>query len=444
MPTDRARPARVARINRDHWNTSQFRLVFYESAQFGERPFRHLVSLRLPEPSPFADVGQVFKTDPAIGVCSFLNDLFRDAMIFVRFKPAFLAGERFQLSLDVLRARARSFYFPGLPTQRTSDLILLLAYLFSFGVSIDTTVVVGGKIHRPKIHADKLCRSNLGSFGHVHGNEQKPLSVLTAHEVTFPFCQTESFALILAHNKRDDQTSFQRQNRNSVNALKRQDAAVVGHRGVRAKDGQNAFIPAVSSSDVTNANRRHLCGQVEPVAQFVIEVLLKSDLVGGLPFKGLFGEPGASLVKPLHGGFKLMGLLFVRQKLYLQSQFHQCALYRQIVSIAMRLSPRRRRLLPNPSPPKLEDSLWVENPLAGMLKRQPDKPASTRRKREIRRRFEKQIDSAKRPDYIARRVAGTIRVSASVLTSPPHSLVLPRAPVYVLYWRSTHTHTFTN
>jgi len=54
--------------------------------------------------------------------------------------------------------------------------------------------------------------------------------------------------------------------------------------------------------------------------------VLKSNLVGGLHFKGSFGEPGASLVKPLHGGFELIGLLFVRQKLYLQSQFHRRAL----------------------------------------------------------------------------------------------------------------------
>ena len=109
MPALRARPARVARINSNHRNSRQFRLVFNESAQFGERPFRHLVPLSLPEPSPFADASQVLKTDPSLGVCGFLNDPLRDAMIFVRFKPAFLAREGFQFSLDVLRARAPSF-----------------------------------------------------------------------------------------------------------------------------------------------------------------------------------------------------------------------------------------------------------------------------------------------------------------------------------------------
>src|SRR5215813_6914278 len=107
MPTLRARPARVARIDWHHRDSRQFRFVLDESTQFGERPFRHLVSLSLPEPSPFADAGQIFKTDPTLGVCGFLNDHLRDAMIFVRFKPAFLSGESFQFSLDILRARAR-------------------------------------------------------------------------------------------------------------------------------------------------------------------------------------------------------------------------------------------------------------------------------------------------------------------------------------------------
>src|SRR5215813_11290957 len=180
MPTLRARPARVARVNRHHRNSRQFRLVLDESTQFGERPFRHLVSLSLPEPSPFANAGQIFKTDPAPSVCGFLNDSFRDAMIFVRFKPAFLAGESFQFSPDVLWALAPAFYFPGPLTQRTSDLISLLAYLFSLGVDIDIAVIVGGEINHAKIHADELRRSNLGSFGRLNGNEQKPLAVLTA------------------------------------------------------------------------------------------------------------------------------------------------------------------------------------------------------------------------------------------------------------------------
>src|SRR5262245_13007512 len=75
-PTLRARLTRVARIHRYHRNSSQFRLLFDESAQFSERPPRHLLSLSLPEPSPFADPSQVFKAYPAFGVCGFPEQSF--------------------------------------------------------------------------------------------------------------------------------------------------------------------------------------------------------------------------------------------------------------------------------------------------------------------------------------------------------------------------------
>jgi hypothetical protein len=45
-------------------------------------------------------------------------------------------------------------------------------------------------------------RSDPGSFGQVHGNEQKPLAVFAADKIRFSFCQTEPFALIFAHHER--------------------------------------------------------------------------------------------------------------------------------------------------------------------------------------------------------------------------------------------------
>jgi hypothetical protein len=70
-------------------------------------------------------------------------------------------------------------------------------------------------------------------------------------------------------------------------------------------------------------------------------VLLKRNLVGCLDFKGLLGEPGAGLVKPLNYGLQLIGLFIIRQKLNLQSQFHEGAAYRQTGSTAKKLSSRR-------------------------------------------------------------------------------------------------------
>src|SRR5262249_13324425 len=337
MPAFRARPACVARINGDDRNARQLRLILDESTQFGERPFRHLVSLSLPEPGPFANLGQVFQTDSALGVCGFLNDPFRDAMIFVRLKSAFFARKSFQFSLDVLWALAGTFRCCSLPAQRTSDFVLFLPNLLALGVGVYGAVAVGGEIHHAEIHADEILRWNRRSFRRVHGHEQKPFAVFSAYKVRLAFCQAEPFALVLAHQERKLNPPFQGQNRNPVNALERQDAVVVRHGGVGMKDRQNAFISTVSSSDVTNANRGHLSREVELFSQLVIVLLLKRDFVGRLRFEGLFGEPGAGLVKPLDGGFQFGGLFLIWQKLDLQSQFHRSALCRQMCSIASKL-----------------------------------------------------------------------------------------------------------
>jgi len=97
---------------------------------------------------------------------------------------------------------------------------LLLAYLFCLSVGVDIAIIVGGEIHHTEIHADELCRSNLASFGQIHGNEQKLLAVLAADKIRFSFCQTEPFALIFAHHERNYDAPFQCQNRNPVTPLK--------------------------------------------------------------------------------------------------------------------------------------------------------------------------------------------------------------------------------
>jgi hypothetical protein len=56
-----------------------------------------------------------------------------------------------------------------------------------------------------------------------------------------------------------------------------------------------------------------------------VDLQASPELLPVSPFKGLLGEPGASLVKPRDGGFEFIGLLLVWQKLYLQRQFHRRA-----------------------------------------------------------------------------------------------------------------------
>jgi hypothetical protein len=127
MPTLRARPARVARIDRNDWHSYQLRLVLDKSAQLPKRPFRHLVSLSFPEPCSIADTAQVFKTDPTSGVCSLLNDLLGDFVVLVCLKPPFSPRKGFQFASGILQAFAGLLLFRRFLLQRAAGFAIVLS-----------------------------------------------------------------------------------------------------------------------------------------------------------------------------------------------------------------------------------------------------------------------------------------------------------------------------
>src|SRR5262245_57866740 len=103
MTTLRTRLRRIFWINRDDRNALYRRFVFDECSQLMKTPTAHLRSLILPEPSPCADAGQIFYTDAASGVCSFLNELFTDDVVYVPAKSSFFAGHISELAANGFR-----------------------------------------------------------------------------------------------------------------------------------------------------------------------------------------------------------------------------------------------------------------------------------------------------------------------------------------------------
>jgi hypothetical protein len=146
MPAFRARPARVSRIDCDDRNAGQFCLVFNESPEFGERPFRHPISLSLPEPCPLADASQLFDGDAAIRVCGLLNDLFRDAVIGVRLKSTLTTREIFQLAPDTFRSSTGSFPLSRFLLKGTAGPSIVLPDVFDLVACVDLAVAVGGDV----------------------------------------------------------------------------------------------------------------------------------------------------------------------------------------------------------------------------------------------------------------------------------------------------------
>ena len=83
MPTDAARPAGVARVNRHYHDSGQCRLVGQERTQLIERPARMPISLGLLNRDPVADAIEILDGDRTPGCLSFSDDLLADAMVLI-------------------------------------------------------------------------------------------------------------------------------------------------------------------------------------------------------------------------------------------------------------------------------------------------------------------------------------------------------------------------
>jgi len=291
MPAFRARPARVSRIDCDDRNAGQFCLVFNESPEFGERPFRHPISLSLPEPCPLADARQLFDGDAAIRVCGLLNDLFRDAVIGVRLKSTLTTREIFQLAPDTFRSSTGSFPLSRFLLKGTAGPSIVLPDVFDLVACVDLAVAVGGDVDNAKIDADEIRHGRWRFVRQIGGDEQKPLSIHPPDEIGLPLGEAESLSLALAHHERHGHATFKRQQRDAINTLERHDATVIGHDGVFSENGLDILVPAVGSADMANAERGHLGGQAELLSQIVIEQLLKLYFIGDAKFKSPRGKP---------------------------------------------------------------------------------------------------------------------------------------------------------
>ncbi len=347
-------PTRVSRINRNHFDAMKSRLVFDISSQFAERPFRHLVSLFMPKPNPASNARQFLDGDSSTSAFCFFNDTFCDDVIGIRLKSTLSTRERFQFSSDIFWALALLFALRGPALKGATHFVVSPSDFFGLCICMRLAVAVNGDVHDAEVNTKKIGRRDWTSFRYVGGNEKKPFAVFSSDKIALPFSQSEPFFLVLSHDEGNDDPALQSQDRNAINALKTQDAVVIGHRGVFSEDRLNRLVAAIRSSDVSNGDSGHLSRQVKLLAKLIVILLLQCDLVGCLVFKRLFGEPCTRLVKARHRLAQLFGLFFLRQQLHLQRQFHEIdsieefALYQEFIS-----AKRRNARIPlQPSHPR--------------------------------------------------------------------------------------------
>ena len=130
----------VSWINRDDRNSGQSRLIFHERAKLSKGPLRHAVTLRLPEPGSLADARQIFQSNTALSVCSFLNDAFGYRVVGILFEAALSTAQSLQLATDRFRALARLLLSCCFALKTATHFLIVLTCLLNLRAGIDFAI----------------------------------------------------------------------------------------------------------------------------------------------------------------------------------------------------------------------------------------------------------------------------------------------------------------
>src|SRR5262245_42947822 len=168
IPTTRALPRCIPRINRDYRNSRDLRFVLDECSQLTEGPTPDFSSPHLLNPNPLAYPGKLLQDDRPLRAFGFFDKLFRDLMIDVGRIARFLLLSCAQPSFCALRL---------LLLQSTSQSAMALSQIARLGAGERPSVTVGGDARNPKIDSQIVIRLVRSLFAHIDGSIQIPMAV---------------------------------------------------------------------------------------------------------------------------------------------------------------------------------------------------------------------------------------------------------------------------
>ena len=259
--------ARVTWIYRLHFHTDKRRLVFYIASQLRKCPLTHAISLLFPEPCPASDALKVFDGHPSTGVCSFRNDLLCNRMVGIRFKASLSARDRFQFTFGLQRPFAASFLLCRFSLKRSFHFFIMLSCSLDIIALMHLAVAINGQIYDAEIHPDEIGRSYRRDLMRLNTHKQKPLAVLAPVEIALAVFSVESLGLVFAHDERNDNPAFERQQGDAIKALERHQPLIVRDAGVFPEAGAFGFVPAIGFADLGDTTDGHLSRETEVIAQ---------------------------------------------------------------------------------------------------------------------------------------------------------------------------------
>ena len=323
VSTLRARTRGVTWVHHNHRYPCTGRFVLDEGAKLVKSPSGHLASLRLAKPSAATDVRQVFQRQPLTAVLSLRNELFSDVVVGVSAVIRFFACQRTAFAVDCFRPLGLPKPLRSSPLQVATTTLYLLTFLLHILAGKVFAVVSGGQPLHAKVHPDVVGNGIRRRVWHLGIRLEKPQPImlpLKDRASRLDISPLPTMKIALLHP--DGDTSLQRQHRDYIVRLERQQAVVVSHGRVGSEGGTNRLIALVGGTDHAQATSGHLRRQTKAFSEFVVVQVVQRIRVGQLAFKSLTSQPVSRLIEAGYGLAQRLSLVGCRQQLDLKRQFH--------------------------------------------------------------------------------------------------------------------------
>jgi hypothetical protein len=314
MTTDKAALARVPGIYQMYRNTRQFRLVGQEGTQLRKRPIAVLGSLLFASnPSPLANMCQVFQRNSLLRVCGFGNDTLAQNVVRVFLKTALFARQAAQVTFGGQRAT-------GL--QSGTQCLLALSDALNRFAGMDLTVAISGNVRDAHVNAKPPF--GIGGIWLVNVASLVDIKLaLPENQVSFALRGRKQTALVFAHNKGDFQTTINRPDRDELlHRRPRQDTRIVRDASERPELTFRFLVFLVGISDFESCVLRYLRTQVKFFSYFMINPIAQGATPEDSFCPSNVAYVVASSIDLKHGLLQGLRLLYCRLKFYLGDQFH--------------------------------------------------------------------------------------------------------------------------
>ena len=220
---------RVGRIDEDDRDARDLCLVRQERSELEEGPtVQPIACVPAPSRSPFADALEVFESDPTTGALGGLDVLFRGAVVDVPF-VAGLSG----LVLDDPCGGSTGDDGPTFAAWwRLPGAVLrwspyLRRRLVDLRPDICPPSLSVAMLMIPRSIPMKSVAGISVLVGDVHRHQQEPLAIEPEHEVRLSLGVGEPLGVVLPHDERHDDATFERQQADAVRALEAHGPLVV-------------------------------------------------------------------------------------------------------------------------------------------------------------------------------------------------------------------------